>query len=551
MRYQKRFLAVVLALFFAFGCLSPAYAVYIGYPGDAELYRLESMKYGFELDRVIVTVTDEAALAPMQADPQYKSLLICKVEPSKEYFDALKNGESPAPIPKMYVVVLNTDTKEALDAFIEKYKNAPGVESIEYDRLLYTPEERYAVRVDLKLYDEFGLMEPIYTFSPTDFSYAPADSDQAPVKTVYVSARTGTGLTMRERKQLDDDPNGKTLSTGIPTQLILETAEGTPAEAAALALELLDFENSTLFSEAQKKMFSARLQGVDMISYNGKQPLEGLVRLEVLQLWIHGDPARFWEDLRTSRYAEEAAKLEDAIICSDVAAENQAGMSFDRRFTHCYVDTNDLGMEIGALAEILDGFPEVYYFSLCNRLDAQEAMAEDASAAYLLTECAYRPGDLNGDKKVTAADARLALRSAVGIDTVFDTRFKAADTNADGKITAGDARSLLRIAVGLESAETLSFSVPVGVPLLLGPFYWNDGGYQWLLDAGDQAEMFEVRETVADVVPKNLPPGSTGNPRFYIVEGLKQGSYLLKLSFQRPWNGETLESYTVRITVTE
>ena len=64
-------------------------------------------------------------------------------------------------------------------------------------------------------------------------------------------------------------------------------------------------------------------------------------------------------------------------------------------------------------------------------------------------------GDADGDARVTAADARIALRVAVLLEThpgVNSGWFKAVDIDQDGLITAQDARSILRLAVGL-SAE--------------------------------------------------------------------------------------------------
>lgn len=61
-------------------------------------------------------------------------------------------------------------------------------------------------------------------------------------------------------------------------------------------------------------------------------------------------------------------------------------------------------------------------------------------------------GDIDADTKITASDARLALRASVGLDKITENSaaFTAADVDADGKITAGDARLILRAAVGLE-----------------------------------------------------------------------------------------------------
>lgn len=59
-------------------------------------------------------------------------------------------------------------------------------------------------------------------------------------------------------------------------------------------------------------------------------------------------------------------------------------------------------------------------------------------------------GDVDGDGKVTSADARLALRAAVGLEGLNDTQKAAADVDGDGKITAADAREILRKSVGID-----------------------------------------------------------------------------------------------------
>ena len=62
----------------------------------------------------------------------------------------------------------------------------------------------------------------------------------------------------------------------------------------------------------------------------------------------------------------------------------------------------------------------------------------------------FRRGDVNGDGKVTASDARIALRVAAGLATVSLEEFMRADMNSDGEIHASEARTILRIAAGLE-----------------------------------------------------------------------------------------------------
>ena len=68
---------------------------------------------------------------------------------------------------------------------------------------------------------------------------------------------------------------------------------------------------------------------------------------------------------------------------------------------------------------------------------------------------AFSKGDANGDGRVTAEDARLALRIAVGLESyaASDPAFLAADVDGDGTVTAADARAVLRAAVGLEALK--------------------------------------------------------------------------------------------------
>lgn len=71
-------------------------------------------------------------------------------------------------------------------------------------------------------------------------------------------------------------------------------------------------------------------------------------------------------------------------------------------------------------------------------------------------------GDIDGDDKVTASDARLALRAAVDLDDKLSELDKAvANVDDDEKITAADARTILRVAVDL---ETLTDSIHIHEP---------------------------------------------------------------------------------------
>ncbi|MBQ7637284.1 MAG: dockerin type I repeat-containing protein [Clostridia bacterium] len=74
---------------------------------------------------------------------------------------------------------------------------------------------------------------------------------------------------------------------------------------------------------------------------------------------------------------------------------------------------------------------------------------------FVVAASANAIGDVDNDKKVTASDARLALRAAVILEYFLagSNEFLACDVNFDKSITAADARLILRAAVKLETLK--------------------------------------------------------------------------------------------------
>lgn len=60
-------------------------------------------------------------------------------------------------------------------------------------------------------------------------------------------------------------------------------------------------------------------------------------------------------------------------------------------------------------------------------------------------------GDTNGDGKISALDARDALRASAKIISLDDSAFLAADIKKEGRINASAARLILRVSAGLDS----------------------------------------------------------------------------------------------------
>lgn len=94
------------------------------------------------------------------------------------------------------------------------------------------------------------------------------------------------------------------------------------------------------------------------------------------------------------------------------------------------------------LAAVLFALPGLPAFA------ADDAPAGEAAAP-------FSTGDVTGDGYITAEDARLALRIAVGLERFVDNapELTAADVDGEAGISASDARLILRVAVGLDKVE--------------------------------------------------------------------------------------------------
>ena len=119
--------------------------------------------------------------------------------------------------------------------------------------------------------------------------------------------------------------------------------------------------------------------------------------------------------------------------------------------------TVNSGDYVSLTATANDGWTFVGWFENDELISAEADLAFVAKSDRTLTARfeqsapAFTLGDIDNDGQITSADARSALRAAVGLDTLTETQQKAADVNKDGAVTSTDARSILRCAVGLEA----------------------------------------------------------------------------------------------------
>ena len=60
-------------------------------------------------------------------------------------------------------------------------------------------------------------------------------------------------------------------------------------------------------------------------------------------------------------------------------------------------------------------------------------------------------GDIDGDGRIKASDARFTLRAAAKLDVLDPVKYYAADVDHSGKVNSGDARTILRVAAKLQA----------------------------------------------------------------------------------------------------
>ena len=432
---------------------------------------------------------------------------------------------------------LSTRTEAELNAFIDDYKDAPYLRSVSPDHLVYIDEDRFGVLLDLTCHNQLAV-EGMMGLLPVKYEYSPADICEEKIKNVYVTKRTGPGLTEEERQTFEaiaDEEYRETLRKGIPTQLVLELYDAEPHAAAAFILELTDFEHSALFTEEQKALLRNRISGLSLFSYDGISQDEPVKELAENKTLLVLTPA--------AQESEFEAKL---------AASGIGGLPVRKRccdtlhtLYYLYAE-NASDDELRRIADTLTAIG-AKNFVCRNGVEMIDREAHDARCDWYFRECVSRPGDIDGDGAIASADARLALRAAVGLDELTRTKRAAADVNGDGEVTAADAREILRTAVGLTDPQTLLLTLKVNETAILGPFFDSDGGFVWQLTAEEGTQAL-ITENQWEFPGRIAPPGEISGKTFSF-SAAEPGVYRLTASLRQPWYENETESYTLLIHV--
>lgn len=523
---HPHFFCLLLAAVFLFCSAAPGFAAAPGEQDPAVLMPLRETACGHAFTRAMVMCEDGVDLSSLLllADPR-----VLRYEVLAEL-----DATDTEPAGKILLLELSTQTGEELSAFLEANRTSPGVRYLEPDGYGYLPEARFAVAVTLRLFDEGtgGVLPPREAYSPADFS-------ETLVSRVLVSKRATAPYDKETRAQIDslEDPAVRAaILSGAPTELLLLPTSDSASDAARLALTLIEYETQTGFTPAQKALIKARVADVRLVSYEGYETdaPAAFLKTALLRIWVPAGKAQAFE-------ASFSADLPSGAALS--LAVNDGSFAV----YHLSFDSAPEEETLRAIADRLNENEAVRTFRVYRGCEIRDEANKDLMAAELVSASLTIPGDVNRDGALSAADARLALRAAVGIGDLPECERIAANADGAGGITAADARLILRAAVGLESPDALAFTLTRGADFLLGPYPWQDSGADWSLETENGPADPNINRLFADTLPPTAM--GAGNPSFFLVAFPEPGVYTLRLTLAQAWEASLIETRALRIVV--
>lgn len=154
-------------------------------------------------------------------------------------------------------------------------------------------------------------------------------------------------------------------------------------------------------------------------------------------------------------------------------------------------------------------------------------------------------GDLNGDNKVAANDARLCLRAAAQLEKLTDAQLAAADIFATNTVTAANARKILRVAATLDTFDSDSIILNLGEGIIIETPESDDPEYQWVLYLS-QVGFGNTRDVTGEEHEKGLITETDGNRTSVFADTL--GNYILSFYLENK-NRVQKASFRLKINV--
>ncbi len=156
-----------------------------------------------------------------------------------------------------------------------------------------------------------------------------------------------------------------------------------------------------------------------------------------------------------------------------------------------------------------------------------------------------QPGDIDFDGRITAEDARLALRAAVGLEKLKRYQYYATDYNEYNPIVSSAARDILRASCGLDKLEFSECNFYTGQEIAFGPFANAENGqYNWVCEGLDEEQFTIEEKSISD---EDAPDGAPVRQYFFITSVKYTGPCDITFRLQNADGSECLEEYTLRI----
>ncbi len=157
----------------------------------------------------------------------------------------------------------------------------------------------------------------------------------------------------------------------------------------------------------------------------------------------------YGEEVKTSVInLDKLTAAKATILALKEAADKAAAKAVEDQINALNVQSLDDEPAVIAARDAYNSLTDRQKGFVTNLAKLEEAEATIAQLKEVVPPVAILYGDVDGDGKVTAADALEVLKSVVGKTTLTDEQFKAADTDGNGKADAADALNILKKVVG-------------------------------------------------------------------------------------------------------
>ncbi len=177
--------------------------------------------------------------------------------------------------------------------------------------------------------------------------------------------------------------------------------------------------------------------------------------------------------------------------------------------------------------------------------DTWESYLEDMNENTLYALTTQRKGDVDGDGKITASDARLCLRASVALEVLTEAQNVAADVNNSFDITSADARNILRTSVGLESENNMTIKTTSDWGFVFGPLKnAGSGRYFWQCEVESDGLIF-TQENVDNTDGKD----GASEDIFFVFTPDKTGEYTVIFKLANSTQEEILEEFQIKVIV--